>query len=331
MKIFPKTVTESIWRAHLATYSHTIVHNTQKHAPLIEAAGETFSPLNLYVCPLCADSYFYVGRNEILGNAEFSLDHLPPESVGGAFKVLTCKKCNNEAGHDEAELLTLITFGSIPDKRRNSILPYTYVINKSTGDKWPVRVIKTESKVDFIFDEKAKLHNEKLKRFLSEMHNGEHPQLQVFVGSPDLDKISRALLKSAYLICFVWWGYEFVFSKNTELIRKVFRKELAYPTRVPTVWKQLRGEEVPVPPGVSIVSKDGERLAFVVTIHLQSSLENFQADILIPNPTDNGWQKLAELEKFATANTSTAFEGMTIPPMVSRIGYSVAWNIVSWK
>lgn len=331
MNIFPKTVTENIWRAHLATYSHTIVHNTEKHKALIEAAGETFSPFNLYVCPLCTQSYFYVGRNEILGNAEFSLDHLPPESVGGAFKVLTCKKCNNEAGYDEAELLRLVTFGSIPDKRRNSILPYTYVINKKTGDRWPVRIIKTESKVDLIFDEKAKLHNEKLKKFLSELHNGEHPQLQIFVGSPDLDKISRALLKSAYLICFVWWGYEFVFSKNTELIRKVFKKELIYPTRIPTVWQPLKGKEDPVPPGVSIVSKDRERLAFVVTIHLQSSAENFQADILIPNPTDNGWQKLAELDKFATANPPTAFEGMMIPPMVSRIGYSVAWNVVGWR
>jgi hypothetical protein len=267
MKIFPKTVTESIWRAHLATYSHTIVHNTEKYAPLIETAGETFSPFNLYVCPLCTDSYFYVGRNEILGNAEFSLDHLPPESVGGTFKVLSCKKCNNE----------------------------------------------------------------KLKRFLLEIHNGEHPQLQIFVGSPDLDKISRALLKSTYLICFVWWGYEFVFSRNTELIRKVFTKELVYPTRIPTVWHQLKDQNDPVPPRVSIVSKDGERLAFNVTIHLQSSSENFHADILIPNPTDNGWQKLAELDKFATFNPPTAFEGMMIPPMVSRIGYSVAWNIVSWR
>jgi hypothetical protein len=204
------------------------------------------------------------------------------------------------------------------------------VINKSTGDRWPVRIIKTESKVDLIFDEKAKLHNEKVKKFLSELHNGEHPQLLIFVGSPDLDKISRALLKSAYLICFAWWGYEFVFSKNTELIRKVFKKELVYPTRIPTVWQPLKGAEDPVPPGVSIVSKDGERLAFVVTIHLQSSAENFQADILIPNPTANGRQKLTELDKFATDNPPIAFEAMMIPPMVSRIGYSVTWNVVSW-
>ena len=178
---------------------------------------------------------------------------------------------------------------------------------------------------------KQSCKNEKLKTFLSELHNGEHSQLQIFVGSPHLDKVSRALLKSAYLICFVWWGYEFVFSKNTELIRKVFKKELVYPTRVPTVWQPLKGQENSVPPGMSIVSKDGERLAFVVTIHLQSSVENFQADILIPNPTDNGWQKLAELDKFATANPPTAFEGMMIPPMVSRIGYSVAWNVVNWR
>jgi len=34
-----------------------------------------------------------------------------------------------------------------------------------------------------------------------------------------------------------------------------------------------------------------------VTIDLQSSAENLRTDILIPNLTDNGWQKLAELFK----------------------------------
>ncbi|MBN8786641.1 MAG: hypothetical protein J0I84_06085 [Terrimonas sp.] len=76
----------------------------------------------------------------MIANLEFSIDHLPPESVGGRYKVLTCKKCNNEAGYNEAELLKLVTFGSIPDKRRNSILPYTFVINKKTGERHPVKV-----------------------------------------------------------------------------------------------------------------------------------------------------------------------------------------------
>ncbi|OJY80736.1 MAG: hypothetical protein BGP13_00075 [Sphingobacteriales bacterium 40-81] len=60
MKIFPKTVTEKIWKEHLATYSHTIVHYMEKHRRIIEATGQDFIPYNLCVCPLCADSYFYL-------------------------------------------------------------------------------------------------------------------------------------------------------------------------------------------------------------------------------------------------------------------------------
>jgi hypothetical protein len=35
-------------------------------------------------------------------HAEFSLDHFPPESIGGFQTLLVCKKSNNEAGklHD---------------------------------------------------------------------------------------------------------------------------------------------------------------------------------------------------------------------------------------
>ncbi|MCW3116959.1 MAG: hypothetical protein JWM28_1041 [Chitinophagaceae bacterium] len=329
MDKFPKSVAENILLEHLRTYSHTIVDNTDRYEQIVKDAGESFWPYNLYVCPLCTDSYFYIGENKKLGNSEFSLDHLPPESVGGFFKVLTCKKCNNDAGHYEAELLRLVTFGSIPDKRRKSIIPYTYVINKKTGDRWPVRINKSDSVVDIVFDEKAKLYNEKLKKFLTELHNGEHPQLKIFFGSPDLDKIGRALLKSAYLICFAWWGYEFVFSKNAHLIRRVLNNELTYPTRVPTVWQPRRNEHDLLPPGVNILSKEDQRLAFVVTVPLQSSAENFHANVLIPGSTESGWQQLEELDKFVTADSLTAFDCMVLPRMISRIGYSAAWNVIS--
>jgi HNH endonuclease len=45
-----------------------------------------------YGCPLCLRLF---PRDQI---DRLSLDHVPPESVGGKLKVLTCEECNNTAG-----------------------------------------------------------------------------------------------------------------------------------------------------------------------------------------------------------------------------------------
>jgi hypothetical protein len=48
-----------------------------------------------YVCPLCEGSF---GR-EALDSRELTLEHVPPESVGGRLLTLTCRPCNSVAGH----------------------------------------------------------------------------------------------------------------------------------------------------------------------------------------------------------------------------------------
>jgi hypothetical protein len=283
------------------------------------------SPENVYVCPLCTTKYFYVIDNEIYGNSEFSIDHLPPESIGGKFKVLTCKKCNNDSGANEAELTTLLDFGSVPNKRSKSLFPITYVINKETGEKFKGIVSSANGQTEISFNEKAKQYNNNLKRFLSEMHSGNMPNLQLFISSPDLDKIGKALLKSAYLACFVWWGYEFIYSKNAELLRRVLSNELSYPTRIPTVWHESKKEILPK--GMSILSKNGIKKAFLFALELKGNAGDFMAAILIPNPTQTGWHELSELDKYVKAKDLTEFECLTIPEIVIRGGYTNAWKI----
>lgn len=329
MRIFPNNITEPVWRGHLTTYSPTLFDYQQEYSSLVPPSSDTVSPESIYVCPLCIKNYFSVVNDEVNGNSEFSLDHLPPESVGGRFKVITCKRCNNESGVDEAELMTLLNFGTVPDKRTNSLFPYTYVINKKTGEKFRGFVSAADGQVNIAFNENAKQYNKELNSFLKAMHAGQAPNLQLFVGSPNLEKIERALLKSAYLACFVWWGYEFVYSKNAARLRQVLKRELSYPTRIPTVWHDTKNG--PLPKGISILSKDGVKEAFLVNLELKSNTENFIASILIPGPTDTAWQKLVELDKYVRAKSLTAFQCLTIPRTLTERGYTAAWNIFKDK
>jgi hypothetical protein len=47
-----------------------------------------------YVCPICRDPFTV----EALDDSRLSLEHVPPQSVGGRELLLTCTKCNNTAG-----------------------------------------------------------------------------------------------------------------------------------------------------------------------------------------------------------------------------------------
>jgi len=48
-----------------------------------------------YLCPLCLDVMLTV---EEFATEQLSVEHVPPEALGGDELVLTCRRCNNDAG-----------------------------------------------------------------------------------------------------------------------------------------------------------------------------------------------------------------------------------------
>src|SRR3954465_4932740 len=98
MKVFSKNISEETWYEHLYLYSKTLVHHTDQVRNLLSTEHKNVTIGNIYICPLCLKNYFVNTQNGVEGNAEFSLDHVPPESAGGRYKLITCKKCNNDSG-----------------------------------------------------------------------------------------------------------------------------------------------------------------------------------------------------------------------------------------
>src|SRR5581483_11566139 len=77
---------------------------------LIEDAG------GRYLCPLCLKWFASV--------EDVSLEHAPPESVGGREVALTCKPCNNTAGHTiDAELRKVETLREFGQRRMKDPMP----------------------------------------------------------------------------------------------------------------------------------------------------------------------------------------------------------------
>jgi hypothetical protein len=60
---------------------------------------------NGYICPLCFEVFFQKDLDTTLEN-HLTLEDIPPKSLGGNPKLLTCKKCNSRSGHElDAHLL----------------------------------------------------------------------------------------------------------------------------------------------------------------------------------------------------------------------------------
>jgi hypothetical protein len=59
------------------------------------AASVTFGVCDAYVCPLCQVQLDVAA----LGRGQLTAEHVPPASRGGKRIILTCRMCNNEAGH----------------------------------------------------------------------------------------------------------------------------------------------------------------------------------------------------------------------------------------
>lgn len=61
----------------------------------IAAASVTFGLNGTYVCPLCQLQFDIAA----LGRGQLTAEHVPPASRGGRRIILTCRTCNNAAGH----------------------------------------------------------------------------------------------------------------------------------------------------------------------------------------------------------------------------------------
>jgi hypothetical protein len=240
--------------------------------------------------------------------------------------VLTCKKCYNDAGHYEAELLNLLDFGTVPDKRHQSLFTHVRVGSESTSESYPMAARRKADAVNFEFREEAKQYNKKLKDFIEKIHARQFPKLTIMVGVPDEQKLAKAILKSSYLLGFVFWGYEFVHSLHGQWIREVLKGEREYPTRVPMQWKEASNSQLKR--GVSILQRNGNKEAFLMTLELSTPTERVVTATLFPSPMENGWERLAELKPIVEGNVPTQVQTTTIPRTVQRRGYSAAWALI---
>lgn len=319
MKVFSKNISEETWQEHLYLYSKTLVHHTDQVLNLLSSEHKNVTIGNIYMCPLCLKNYFVNTRNGIQGNAEFSLDHVPPESAGGRYKLITCKKCNNDSGFFESALEKMLNFAVDKKNPNNLLIRKVQVEDPDTGKTIKGDLLHNEDRTEILFDKTLKEFNPNYIEFLSNLKNKK--KLKLDIPLFDTERVEKALLKSAYLLCFIWWGYEFSFSENGMQLRKAINGEIKYPIR----FQFHKMDDIPTE--VCLLNYESKRMAFLVNIALKGIDSKTTACVIIPNPTVDGWSVLEKISKLQEANPEK-FSFDSLPMVIHRKGYTISWNIV---
>lgn len=178
----------------------------------------------LYICPLCGKGF----TRRDLKERVLTLEHVPPKSLGGKELLLTCKRCNNTAGHrvDSAlharqslhDLIEALRHGSARYQGRVKLeigsekLNFDLLAKGEDGQieltpagNNPTAMTRWESQMKRYVDENT-WNGQQFN--ITPVHNRFHQWLSK-VGD----------LRIAYLLAFAAFGYRYAFNKRLDPIR----------------------------------------------------------------------------------------------------------------
>lgn len=242
---------------------------------------------NSYICPLCLRIF----RLSQLGsdiNKYITLEHIPPENLGGKPLILTCKDCNSNCGHD----LDVYLRNELEHRKGNYFNdPKGYVSKFEYGGNSVNAIMKEDENgiVNIYIENK---HNPPgvVDRFVESTKTCDG-DLEI-PGSFKLGNHRRktevvdvAILKSAYLFAFYKLGYRYILSTNLNAVRK----QIMNPNEeiIPPYYLLFNESLIPdtIPDDIYTFNLDGEKvLVVILTFKLQNSSYYHRFATMMPMP-----------------------------------------------
>lgn len=245
-----------------------------------------------YLCPLCVKNcIYYDDQVKLVTTTPFSLDHYPAKNSGGGKTMLVCKSCNSEAGHDyDHALKKHVSFLSFSNRIPNSKIASTTSIKDVSGFYRGYLKIDNDGTTEVSFKSEANFKVPVLDDLLMELKR----DVNLTFKTPDETKVQKALLHAAYLYCFEYFGYQFVFSPAGDLIRDILNGTNEYPVSVLDINVDNEVAVNQLPTGLCFISKPTELQSLVVNIKLVEKDTKYTCikTVLIQNPTDTGIEDL---------------------------------------
>lgn len=259
--------------------------------PFVTSDGQGNVGKNSYICPLCL-RLFRLAQfgNDI--NKYITLEHIPPENLGGKPLVLTCKDCNSICGHDLDVYL-----GNELEYREGKFFndPKGYKSRfEYGGNSVNAKIKEDENGIVNIYVENKHNPPGVVDRFIesTKANDGDFEIPGSFkLGNHrrKTDVVDVAILKSAYLYAFYKFGYGYILNTNLNSIRK----QIMNPNEIiiPPYYLLLNESHIPdlIPDDVYTALLDGEKvLVVILSFNLSGSnyLHRFATILPMPNTKD---------------------------------------------
>jgi hypothetical protein len=178
----------------------------------------------IYPCPLCG---FFFGEHQLdtKKSPHLTIEHVPPEAIGGKPLILTCNKCNSKDGYTlDAEIKKRVRFSAVNTGHERISTKYT--LNDSMRIDG---LIGLDEKGNLSSDFDPKRTNPKnLENLLSLLKTeGAKGKLNFTLYPGQGERVKLSLLRTAYLSAFWKMGFGYALcSSSIELARIIHNKEL---------------------------------------------------------------------------------------------------------
>jgi len=267
-------------RRHLLLLYKDIIENL----PFIDEKGEKKVLVNTFICPICLKTF------DILDYDNITIEHVPPEKLGGRPLLLTCKDCNNVCGSN----LDVYLINEI--RNSYSLRNFTSKTHKATlhVDDMSINACATfrnDSELHFCIDEKKNNPHtiSSIKEGLEANNTFDKISANINISEQKSDsrRAAIAILKSAYLLAFSHLGYKYILHSNLELIRK----QVLFPEEDIFNGKFILSNERYIPvnlsDGIYLITLNGSNL-YGVILTFKAKGEDFTHRTLValPHPED---------------------------------------------
>ncbi len=230
------------------------------------------------LCPFCLRAF----DRATLGQEDgLSVEHMIPGALGGAAKILSCRKCNNTHGSDlEGHLVRMVEARDwIAGGKRHMKGTFTM------GD------IELPMKIEWGGTDKSKVMRipggkpavlESFPERMKAVQAGDKFNIRVSLNYIE-SNVRRAFLRIGYLALFEFLGYSYVLSAAAACVRKLI--EGAETDKISRLMMQLENvqeSEVTPPLIICPIGNEGTTVAYMVVIRIDSP-QQLRKGVLLPS------------------------------------------------
>lgn len=251
----------------------------------------------LYICPLCLNGFSQELINQTYENP-LTIEDLPPKSVGGNPKILTCKKCNNKSGYLQDKLIIeSLRAESFIKKVPSSNISSVIKINKGKGFR-AISEIGEKGEIKFILKSK---NNPILRNQLKDLkETWDGSTINFNFSSPNLKKFKNSLVRIGLLLSFYYLGNRILFEGSYNRIRKfVLEPET---NTIPHEGVIIFPDDTNIVEGLHILIKPEKYRTFFIVFKIKYKTLIKTIGVPFPGPGSLGWDNYSNFSEISKEN-----------------------------